>query len=263
VEIAMKTNGQKLAIIFIICLISIASNAIAQTNDNAATPSSIAPPVGGECTPSIRDPIAPGDQIDLRGPEVPADQKALGITWSYQWTVKENDAGGQIIIQQTGDERAFSYVVPTENYAKSYYIDLMVTANEATLCINEACMLFPIEKPGECEIKTEQPDQVCISDTQEHKYATVATPGQVNQRWWVFPEDKFPEPSKISYSGHTEYKAGDGDVIGVNWNSVAKKSGFYVVFTGYYAKKAPYAYQGSCQKRIAVVDVPSAEIAIE
>jgi hypothetical protein len=245
----MKLLSLKLATIFVICLIGIASNASAV--------------VDVACTPTIRDPVAPGDQIDLRGPEVPADQKALGITWSYQWTVKENDAGGQIVAQQIGPERAFSYIVPTENYAKSYYVDLMVTADQAALCINEACMLFPIEKPGECEIKTEQPTEVCISDTLEHKYATVATPGQVNQRWWIFPEDKFPEPSKISYNGHGEYQAGDGDAITVNWNGIAKNSGIYVVFTGYYAKKAPYAYQGSCQKRIIVVDVPSAEIAIE
>jgi hypothetical protein len=219
--------------------------------------------VGGTCTPIIKDPVAPGDQIDLRGPEVPADQKALGITWSYQWTVKENDAGGKTIAQQIGPERAFSYVVPTDGYAKSYYIDLMVTADQATLCINEACMLFPIEKPGECEIKTEQPTQVCITDTLEHNYATVQTPGQVNQRWWIFPSEAFPEPSQIAYNAYTEFSVGDKDSIGVNWNHQAQSSGIYVVFTGYYAKKSPYAYQGSCQKRITVVDVPSAEIAIE
>jgi hypothetical protein len=233
-----------------ICLIGIASNVSAA-------------PAVAECTPSIRDPVAPGDQIDLRGPEVPADQKALGITWTYQWTVKENDASGKTVAQKSGSDRAFSYVVPTDGYTKSYYIDLMVTADQATLCINEACMLFPIEKPGECKIETDQPTQVCITDTMVHKYFTVATPSQVNQRWWIFPADQFPDSNKIAYNAFTEFAVGDGSSIGVNWNSQAQKSGIYVVFTGYYAKKSPYAYQGSCQKRITVVDVPSADIAIE
>ncbi len=246
----MRMFGQRMAILFIICLLGIASTASAVVNV--------------ACTPTVRDPVAPGDQIDLRGPEVPADQKALGITWSYQWTVRENDAGGQIVAQQIGNERAFSYVVPTEKYAKSYYIDLMVTAEQAALCINEACMLFPIEKPGQCEIKNDDlSNQVCITDTNKHKYETVATPGQVNQRWWIFPSDKFPEPAQIAYNAYTEYAVGNGNSIEVNWNSQAPKSGFYMVFTGYYAKKSPYAYQGSCQKRITIVDVPSADFKIE
>ncbi len=244
----MLTYMKKAAIVFLICLVSVASNASAVA--------------AGSCTPTVQSPVAPGDQIDLRGPDVPDDQKLLGITWKYQWTVRKNDASGEIVVQQEG--QTISFIVPTEGYADAYYFDLMVTAEQATLCINEACMLFPIEKPGECQITSDKPDQICISDTSEYKYSTGATPGQVNQRWWIFPEDKFPkDPSQISYNGHTEYKAGDGNSITVNWNSVAKKSGVYIVFTGYYAKKAPYAYQGSCQKRVTVADIPSAAISIE
>jgi len=214
--------------------------------------------VGGTCSPAVQSPVAPGDVIDLRGPDVPADQKALGITWDYMWTVKENDASGGTVT--TFDTQAISFTVPTEKPAKSYYFELMVTAHQAQLCINQACMSFPIVAPGQCTITTSAPSQICISDAEKYTYSTAATPSQVNQRWWVFPLEKLPE--KVDYNSYTEYKVGDGSSVAINWNSLAKESGTYVVYSGYYGKKSPYAFQGSCQVRPAVVAVPSSTITV-
>ncbi|MFB3763659.1 MAG: hypothetical protein ACE14P_00255 [Methanotrichaceae archaeon] len=248
----MLVSNYKIALVCIVCLVGILSNATAVVSPDQ--------PISA-CSPVIQNPVAPGDEIDLKGPDVPADQKELGISWAYQWTVKENDASGKIVATQTGQTLAF--VVPTSNPAANYYIDLMVTAEQATLCINEACMKFPIVAPGPCEIKTSQPQTVCISDTSNYGYSTVATPSQVNQRWWIFPLDSFPDPTKIGYNDQASYKIGDGSSISVVWNKIANgDSGTYVVYSAYYAKKSPYAYQGSCQMRINVVAVPSSTITI-
>lgn len=84
----MFKSRWKIAFLLVLSLASIMSNSAAQ--DEA--PQSVAPPSTGSCTPVLQDPVAPGDIIDLRGPDVPADQQALGIHWDYMWTVKEDDA---------------------------------------------------------------------------------------------------------------------------------------------------------------------------
>jgi len=236
----MLQSKRNLALVVLLCLMGMISSAVA------------AVAVGGSCTPAQQQQVAPGDIIDLNGPDVPADQQALGIHWDYLWTVKEENAGGKTVT--TFQTKSISYTVPTTGFAKNYYFELMVTAHEAQLCINQACMTFPIVKPGPCTINTDGPEQVCITDEGKYKYSTAETPSQVSQRWWVFPKDKVP--ATIEYNSNTEFKVGDGSSVEIAWNKAAPKSGTYVVFTGYFAKKSPYAFQGSCQKQVAVVDVP-------
>jgi len=264
--IALNLNIKRMAQILSLCLICMVSTSFAVVAEQSSTTT-----VTGACTPLVQKPVAPGDQIDLRGPDVTADQKELGVTWTYQWTVKENDASGSTVAQY--DTQSISFIVPDTKYANSYYFDLMVTAGKTAtqtdakqpmLCVNEACMKFPIVPAGECKIETKAPDSVCISDKESYTYITAPTPSQVNQRWWIFPLDKLPKDvSQISYEGHTVYKAGDGNSISVNWNDVAKESGVYVVFSGYYATKPPYKYQGSCQMRVTVVGVPLNTITVK
>ncbi len=216
------------------------------------------------CDPGAdQSPVVPGDTIDLKGPDVPDDQKALGVRWLYQWTVKENNACGRIVAQ--GTDQAFSFSVPTTGYASAYYIDLMVTAIDLPLCIDEACMRFPIKQPGACTITTDKPTKVCIEDTAEYTYSTADTPVNTRQRWWIFPASEFPDPSLIKWGEYGTYKVGnDKNRTIVSWNTFANgNSSTYTIFTGYYAKNAPDASQGSCQLSIIVVDVPSAAIAIQ
>ncbi len=248
----MRIYSRRGALIILLCLMSIIVGAYADDQQTASH---------AGCTPVTQSVVAPGDIINLKGPDVAADQAALGITWDYQWTVKENDANGKTVQQSSGQNFAFN--VPATSYAKNYYIDLMVTAHQASLCINEACMLFPIVAPGQCTISTTQPTQICVSDTSGYSYTTAATPSQVNQRWWIFPLAKLPsDPSTLGYNDQATYKIGDGNSISVNWNAVSGgNSGTYVVLTAYYAKKSN-AYQGSCQMRITVVGVPSSTITV-
>ncbi len=234
----MLKSRWKWALLLVLGLISIMSNAAAV--------------VGSGCTPVQQQQVAPGDTIDLKGPDVPADQQALGIHWDYMWTVKENDAGGRTVA--TFDTKSISFAVPTSGYATNYYFQMMVTAREASLCINQACMTFPIVKPGQCSISTDAEDRICITDADRYRYSTEATPGQVNQRWWVFPLDEVP--ANIEYNGNTESRVGDGSSITIAWNGLAEESGTYVVLTGYFGKKSPYVLQGSCQKQVSIVDVP-------
>jgi hypothetical protein len=170
---------RKMALILLLCLASLISNSLAVVAEQPATEKPT-----GACTPVIQSPVAPGDQIDLRGPDVSADQKALGITWDYRWIVRENDASGAIVGKSS--EQAISFKVPAKEYAKNYYFDLMVTAKQAQLCINEACMSFPIVPLGDCKITTTAPSQICISDTGSYTYSTQPTPSQVIQRWYIF-----------------------------------------------------------------------------
>lgn len=218
-------------------------------------------PVG--CTPTTQAVVAPGDVITLKGPDVAADQAALGITWDYQWTVKETDANGATVATYT--TQSMSFTVPATGYKSYYYIDLMVTAHQAQLCINEACMSFPIVAPGACTI-TQAPagDKICVSDTSSYTYSTAATPSQVNQRWWIYPVANLPnDVSKISYNDIGTHYVGDGNSISVNWNTQSGGvSGTYVVITGYYAKKPPYAFQSSCQMRVNIIAVPSSAISV-
>lgn len=133
----MQRFVNNLALLFSLCLMGMVSGAFAA------------------CTPIQQGQVAPGDIIDLSGPDVPADQQALGVHWDYYWTVKEEDASGKTVA--TFNTKSISYTVPTSEYAKNYYFELMVTAREAQLCINQACVTFPIVKPGPCTIKTEAP----------------------------------------------------------------------------------------------------------
>ena len=131
---------------------------------------------------------------------------------------------------------------------------MLVTAREAAPCINQACMTFPIVTPGQCSITTDSSDQICIIDDKNHKYSTESTPGQVNQRWWVFKQGEVPE--NLEYNGNADSKVGDGSNINIKWNEWAENSGTYVIMTGYFGKKSPYALQGSCEKQVVIVDVP-------
>jgi hypothetical protein len=230
----MQRFVNNLALLFSLCLMGMVSGAFAA------------------CTPIQQGQVAPGDIIDLSGPDVPADQQALGVHWDYYWTVKEEDASGKTVA--TFNTKSISYTVPASEYAKNYYFELMVTAREAQLCINQACVTFPIVKPGPCAIKTEAPKQICITDENKYSYSTGSTPGQVNQRWWVFLKDDMPE--SLQYNSFANHVVGDGSDVGLVWHKVAPKSGTYVVVTGYFAKKAPYAFQGSCQVQVQVVDIP-------
>jgi hypothetical protein len=201
--------------------------------------------------------VAPGEQIDLRGPDVTADQQALGIHWTYQWTVKENDASGATVAQFT--TQAITFIVPATGYKPNYYFDLMVTAKEAQLCINEACMKFPVVAPGQCTITTDAPEKVCKNDETGYHYSTAATPDQVKQRWWIYLQGHVP--STITYNDPSN--AGDGNSITVNWKTAANgQSGVYIVVSAYFAKKTS-AYQGSCQKQVYVVDVPLSTISVQ
>lgn len=247
-----------MALAILLCLANIVANVSA-----AVTPDSSPAPTG--CTPTTQAVVAPGDIINLKGPDVAADQAALGITWDYSWTVYENDANGKNVQQSTGQN--FAFTVPTANPAKNYYIDLMVTAHQAQLCINEACMVFPIVKPGPFTITApaNQASQICVSDTGSYSYTSSQdTPSQVNQRWWIFPLANLPsDPSTLGYNDQGTYHVGDGNSISVNWNTVSQgKSGTYVILSAYYAKKSPYVYQGSAQMRTTVVGVPSSTITV-
>jgi len=202
------------------------------------------------CTPILQEQVAPGDTIDLKGPDVPASQQALGINWVYSWTVK-NAAGEEVA---TFDTQSISFTVPTTDYAENYYFEMLVTAREASTCINQACMTFPIVTPGECSIDTDADNQICITDSEEYEYNTGDTPKQVNQRWWVFKQSEVPE--NLEYNGNADSKIGDGSSINIAWNGIAAESGTYVILTGYFGKKSPYALQGSCEKQVVIVDVP-------
>jgi hypothetical protein len=250
---------RKMALILLLCLASLISNSIAVVAEQPANEKPT-----GACTPVIQSPVAPGDQIDLRGPDVSADQKALGITWDYRWIVRENDASGAIVGKSS--EQAISFKVPAKEYAKNYYFDLMVTAKQAQLCINEACMSFPIVPPGDCKITTTAPSQICISDTGSYTYSTQPTPSQVIQRWYIFgpkkTEDISDDTSKLNYNSNEGF-IGEGSSITVDWNKVADgKSGIYVVYSAYFSKKT-YVYQGSCQMRVSIVAVPDNTIRVE
>jgi hypothetical protein len=214
------------------------------------------------CTPSTQSPVAPGETIDLRGPDVTADQQTLGITWDYLWTIKENDASGATVVQYS--TQAISFVVPTTGYKPNYYFDLMVTAHQAQLCINEACMKFPVVAPGQCSITTDAPNEVCVTDTTSYHYSTAATPSNVVQRWWIFPEAGLPSPiTTLTYNGNSQNKVGDGNSITVNWHTASGgQSGVYVVVTAYFSPKTK-VYQGSCQKQVFVVAVPSSTISVQ
>lgn len=249
----MKICSSRGALILFLCLslFAAANIAFAQTTSS---------PTPAGCTPTTQPVVAPGDIITLKGPDVAADQAALGITWDYQWTVKENDANGAVVKQSTG--QSFSFTVPATGYKDNYYIDLMVTAHQAQLCINEACMKFPIVAPGPCTIASKpEADKICVSDTSSYTYSTAATPSQVNQRWWIFPLASLP--TTVGYNDQANNRVGDGNSITINWNKQSGGvSGTYVVYTAYYAKKSPYAFQGTCQYRVAIVAVPSSTISI-
>jgi hypothetical protein len=247
---SMPPIVRKMALILLLCLASLISNSIAVAGA----------PATGQCTPVIQSPVAPGDQIDLRGPDVSADQKALGITWDYKWTVRKNDASGEIV--DTYATQAISFVVPAKEYAENYYFNLMVTAHQAGLCINEACMTFPIVPPGECRITTTAPGQICISDTGLYTYSTQPTPSQVTQRWYIFGPKKTDDISKNDYNSNEGF-IGEGSSITVDWNKVANgDSGIYVVVSKYFSKKT-YVYQGSCQMRVSIVAVPENTITVQ
>ena len=243
----MIKSNWKWAFLLLIGLASIISNAAAQ--DAAAQ--TVAPPSAG-CTPVLQQPVAPGDIIDLKGPDVPASQQALGINWDYSWTVRKDDAGGEIVA--TFDTQIISFAVPTTDYAENYYFEMLVTAREASLCINQACMTFPIVTPGQCSISTDADDQICITDSDEYEYSTADTPSQVNQRWWVFKQGEVPE--NLEYNGNANSRVGDGSSINIAWDGIAEESGTYVILTGYFGKKSPFVLQGSCQKQVVIVDVP-------
>ncbi|MCK9586750.1 hypothetical protein, partial [Methanothrix soehngenii] len=155
----MFKSRWNMAFLLVLGLASIMSNAAAV--------------VASGCTPILQEQVAPGDTIDLKGPDVPADQQALGIHWDYLWTVKEGDAGGSTVA--TFDTQSISFAVPTTDYAENYYFEMLVTAREASLCINQACMTFPIVTPGECSITTDADDQICITDSDEYEYSTANT----------------------------------------------------------------------------------------
>ncbi|MFA7375838.1 MAG: hypothetical protein WCZ26_10585, partial [Methanothrix soehngenii] len=108
----MIKSNWKWAFLLLIGLASIISNAAAQD----AAPQTVAPPSAG-CTPVLQQPVAPGDIIDLKGPDVPASQQALGINWDYSWTVRKDDAGGEIVA--TFDTQIISFAVPTTDYAEN------------------------------------------------------------------------------------------------------------------------------------------------
>jgi len=243
----MIKSNWKWAFLLLIGLASIISNAAAQD----AAPQTVAPPSAG-CTPVLQQPVAPGDIIDLKGPDVPASQQALGINWDYSWTVRKDDAGGEIVA--TFDTQSISFAVPTTDYAENYYFEMLVTAREASLCINQACMTFPIVTPGECSIDTDAEDQICITDSDEYEYSTADTPSQVNQRWWVFKQGEVP--ANLEYNGNANSRVGDGSSISIAWDGIAEESGTYVILTGYFGKKSPFVLQGSCQKQVVIVDVP-------
>ncbi len=256
----MSSYWYRAVTILFLCIASILSAANAESPGTANGQPSTA-----VCNPGQdQDPVTPGDTINLEAPDVPDDQKALGVTWTYQWTVKKNDASGDIILPQ-GTERTFSFSVPKENYEDAYYIDLMVTAIDLPLCINEACMRFPIKQPGACTITTDKPTTICISDTSSYSYSTADTPVNTKQRWWIFPQNEFPDPSEIKWGEYGTYKVGnDKNSIAVNWNTqAAGGSDKYIIFTGYYAKNKPDEPQGYCQLLVTVADVPSAAIAIQ
>jgi len=244
----MIKSNWKWACLLLIGLASIFSNAAAQ---DVATQSA-APQIAGGCAPVQQQPVAPGDTIDLKGPDVPASQQALGINWDYRWTVKENSVGGSTVA--TSVNKSISFAVPASNYASNYYIEMYVTAREATTCVNQACMTFPIVTPGQCSITTDADDQICITDPERYRYNTAGTPSQVNQRWWVFKQGEVP--ATIQYNGNANSRVGDGSSINIAWNGVAQQSGTYVVLTGYFGKKSPYVLQGSCQKQVVIADVP-------
>jgi hypothetical protein len=243
----MIKSNWKWAFLLLIGLASIISNAAAQD----AAPQSVTPRSEG-CTPVLQQPVAPGDTIDLKGPDVPANQQALGINWDYSWTVRKDDVSGEVVA--TFETQSISFAVPTSDYAPNYYIEMMVTAREASTCINQACMTFPIVTPGQCSITTDADDQICITDSDEYEYSTADTPSQVNQRWWVFKQGEVP--ASIQYNGNANSRVGDGSSINIAWNGIAEQSGTYVVLTGYFGKKSPFALQGSCQKQVVIVDVP-------
>lgn len=264
--ISLSIYRRKTALILLLCLVSILSIAqlpVMANGDGNGNQNGDGSQGNAACDPGAdQNPVVPGDSINLKGPNIPDDQKALGVTWEYHWTVKENDASGKIVAE--GTDQAFSFDVPATEYASAYYIDLMVTATGLELCINEACMRFPVGQPGACTI-TPNNSPICIADKTDYTYSTAATPTNAKQRWWIFPASEFPDPSTIKWGDYGNNKVGnDKDSITVNWNTQANgNSGVYIIFTGYYAKNKPDLPQGSCQMSITVADIPSATIAIQ
>jgi len=214
----------------------------------------IAPSSYSACIPT--DPYLagmPGDTVNLH-----CDPN--GADWSYLWLVSENVENGKIVLEQSGP--ALSFTVPETGYADAYYIHISVTNGP---CIGEACTLLKIEGQAECSITTKQPTTIYVGDRRSYEYSTKHTPSDLNQRWWIFPEDKFPEdPSKISYQGHQNYRIDDGNSIAVIWKDIADRwgPGKYIISTGYYDQGPPYQYRDSCQLNIIVMDRLSVDISL-
>jgi len=231
---------QKLALLSAMCLICLTLNAMA---------------VVASC-PDSGKVVAPGDTISVVGPT--NTQSGLGISWQYQWTLTK---GGATINQQTKtNDATYSYTVPSSETATTYTLNLMVTATQATTCINSNCVSITISVPSACTITTtETTNTFCTeeSTTLVHTYSTAATPAYVLQRWWLLPDPVTASSVTCNTAGNKP----DGNTLNINYNGVTP--GKYWIFTGYYPKNcgtnAPLGY---CMSPVIVVAKPGNSIQI-
>lgn len=241
----------KLAFGLAICLFGIVSNAMAA------------------CSPTTQNAVAPGDTISITGPAVPADQAALGVTYTYLWTIKNNSAtGATLTTGYTRDAKDLSFTVPTTNYGSNYYVQLdVVAAQSPTACVNQVCLLFPVTPVITCTVSTSAPDTVCIADKTGYNYNT-ANPGSTFvERMWVFPPG-VTVPAQVGYTDYTgsggmaNYKVADSYQTTINWNTQAGTvSGVYTVYAGIYSKNNK-VWQSACTKQVTVIAVPSVAITV-
>jgi len=242
---------QKLALFLVTCLVCLTLDSTAVISPAGGTTNT---PIS--CTDSGKV-VAPGDTISVVGPA--NTQSSLGISWQYQWTLTKGDNPSPIDQQTKIDNPAYSYQVPDSETATTYKLNLMVTATQATTCINSNCVLITISVPLACTITPPETNTFCTAElaTLMHAYSTIATPGYVLQRWWLLPDPV--TPNDIKYN--TAHSLSDTNTLSINYNGVTP--GKYWIFSGYYPKKggnsAPLGY---CMSPVIVVAVPGNSIQI-
>jgi hypothetical protein len=231
---------QKLALISVISLVCLTLNTMASPAPSCSDSGKV---------------VAPGDTISVVGPT--NTQQSLGISWQYQWTLTK--AGNPSPIDQVTktNDATYSYVVPSTETATTYSLNLMVTATQATTCINMNCVLITVSIPAACTITPPDTNTFCTGTSQTYTYSTGITPGYVLQRWWLLPDPV--TPSSITYS--TSGSRSDVNTLSIDYNGVTP--GKYWIFSGYYPKKggtsAPLGY---CMTPVIVVAVPGNSIQI-
>lgn len=241
------------ALFVLFCLVGLVPNVNAQTEDNVANTPVVACP-----TTTVTGYYSGGDTIDLSGPSPTSAETALGVTYTYYWTVvSKSTPGGSGTPVTIADPYAkdISIAVDLNTPPSYYHATLLVTTTGATGCVATSCKLFQLVTPVTCTI-TGFTGPICVTNTTAATYRVANSPPSGMRRgWWVLASG---EAAPTRWNDNR--RLAEGDSVSINWHDQSDNvAGRYTVWTALFSTKngnAPVQPNSICTLEVIVTPIP-------